>query len=197
MWYAMEPGDIASGKVTDRSGNGYDAVIHGSPQQVAGHVGGALKFDGVGDYLETGYSAGIAQWTVATWVKADADPGTTQDTGPAMKEENFLMSWDHQDSSFRGAAAVAVAGAFHPASFGTVHGGIWYHLAATYDGVALRSFRDGALITTTPISGVPEDCGCTMKVARHAIDASFLAGVVDEVRVYNRALSPSEVAALP
>jgi hypothetical protein len=70
----------------------------------------------------------------------------------------------------------------------------WYYLAATYDGETLKAFKNGALITSnTAPSGVPNAETNSLKLGRHSVAAQFFRGTVDEVRVYNRALSPAEI----
>jgi hypothetical protein len=65
--------DESSGNVAhDTSGNGNDGTLNGDPQWVAGRVGGALDFDGSGDYVEI---PRIVQddFTLAAWIKTDTD----------------------------------------------------------------------------------------------------------------------------
>jgi len=68
--------DETSGNIAyDSSGNGNDGRLQGDPQWVEGWVGGALEFDGSGDYVDCGNAASLdiygadAQVTIALWVK--------------------------------------------------------------------------------------------------------------------------------
>ena len=194
-YWRFEEGSGAT--AADSSGNNRSVQLLGGPAWVAGRSGKALQFNGAGSYGETNYTAALPQWTVSTWAKADAAPDNTKDAGPVMKHENFLISWDHTATEFRGAAGLSVGGVWHPASFGALSGGQWYHLAATYDGETLRAYRDGVLISSNPApSGPADNSTSSMKLGRHAVGASFFAGLVDETRVYNRALGASEIGQL-
>jgi hypothetical protein len=193
----MDSQDITGTQVLDSSGNGRHAAIHGDPQPSQGRLWGAMHFDGVDDYLDTGYTGQLDNWTVSVWVMGDADPTNIWDAGPVMKQENFLISWDHRAASFREAAGLSVGGTWHPASFGTLSGGSWIQLSATYDGETLRAYRDGVLITeNTAPSGSPDTAADSMKIARHSVNDFFFAGRVDEVRVYNHSLTAQEIALL-
>jgi len=194
--WTMDSDDIVSGAVLDKSGNGNDATIHGAVQS-EGHLRDGLYFDGVNDYLETDYTDHLPNWTISAWIKADENPKTDKDAGPVMKQENILISYDHRGSSFRTAAGLSVGGTWYPASFGTLTGGNWYHLAASYDGETLRSYTDGQPITqNTDPSGPADVSSHSLKIGKHAVNDFFFQGIIDEVRVYNGVLSDDEILSL-
>ena len=97
------------------------------------------------------------------------------------------------------AFAVAVGGRLQQAvSTATVPAGSWHHLAGTFDGQHIAVYIDGALVATTAASGaISPSAGTNVMVAADPIDpqAKF-SGVIDEVRIYDRALAAGEVAAL-
>jgi hypothetical protein len=68
----------------------------------------------------------------------------------------------------------------------------WTHLAGTYDGTALRLYVNGALVATFAQTG---SMTATTGALRIGGDFSneFFTGLIDEVRVYNRALSQTEI----
>jgi len=207
-----QPGDLDLGLVAywrfdegsgtalaDASGLGLDATLLGGCTWVQGALDRAVHFDGIDGYGETGYNAPLSHWSVSTWARGDAAPRSDQDSGPVMKEENFLISWDHSADEFRGAAGVRVGGTdWYAASFGPLEPGPWYHLAATYDGEALRAYRDGQLITLNeaPSGDADNDTTRTLTLGKHAVDPWFFAGAVDETLVYDRALNDAEVSLL-
>ncbi len=55
----------------DSSGNGNDGTFNGDPQWVEGYYGGAIEFDGAGDFLDCGSdpSLDLTKWTIAFWLK--------------------------------------------------------------------------------------------------------------------------------
>jgi len=196
-WWKLDETGGTSAK--DSSDNDNNGTLVGGPQwqPSGGKVGGALKFDGVDDYVDTGYAANLSTWTVAVWVKSPAAPLSENQSGPVHREKNYQINWNHMMDSFSGAAGVQIGGTWYPASFGNLQANTWYHLAATYDGEDLKAYRDGALITNnSDPAGPPSAEDETLKFGRHAANTDFFSGTVDDVRVYNYALSEGRITAL-
>jgi len=196
-WWKL---DETEGKSAgDSSGNNHTGTLIGNPQwrPSGGKVGGALEFDGVGDYVETGYADDLSTWTVVVWVKGSAAPSSEWPVGPVHREKNYQINWNHGTDAFRGAAGLQVGGEWYAASFGDLQGNTWYHLAATYDGDNLKAYRDGVLITNnSDPSGIPDAESGTLKFGRHLLTENYFSGTIDDVRIYNYALGEGEIAAL-
>ncbi len=80
---------------------------------------------------------------------------------------------------------------------GSVTANTWNYVTATYDGSQLKVYINGAL-SGTPVSatGTMTDNGVNLRVGRRQDTASPFSGMIDEVRVYNRSLSASEITSL-
>ena len=190
-WWTLDEGEGTT--AVDWSGQGKHGAFQGDLLWVDGVDGGALEFDG-DDYVDTGNTQDLAKWTIACWVRSPAAPANASPSGPLHREKNYQFNWDHTDVTFRGAAAMEIGGTWYAASYMPVAANQWYHLAATFDGTAMRAYRDGVLITTnTAASGVPSAETGTLKLGRHATAAQFFTGTVDDARVYNKALSVEEI----
>ncbi|HNS19088.1 MAG TPA: PKD domain-containing protein [Sedimentisphaerales bacterium] len=185
------------GDAADSAG-GHDGTLYGNPVWLptGGKIGGALKFDGQDDYVDTKFTENLAKWTICCWVSSPAAPSNGAPSGPIHREQNLQINWNHSDPKFRSAAGLSVGGTWYAASFGTLAANTWYHLAATYDGVSLKAYRDGELITTTPCPGTPASEASSLKLGRHAVQANFFSGTIDDVYVYSSALGQSEIQAL-
>jgi hypothetical protein len=190
-WWPLDEG---SGTVAgDASGNGHDGTFFGDPNWVAGRFGGALEFDG-DDYVDTGFTDDLANWTVSCWVKSPAAPGSTSPTGPMHREANFQINWNHSDATFRGAVGLKAGTSWYAAGFGALEADTWYHLTGTYDGEDLKAYTNGQLITTNSApSGAAAAETNSLKLGKHAKSAQFFTGTVDDARVYNRVLSQQEI----
>ena len=134
-------------------------------------------------------------WTVAVWVNSPAIPSSEVPSGPVHRDKNYHINWNHSFDEFRGAAGVQVADTWYPASFGDLKANTWYHLVATYDGEDFKAYKDGILITnnSTP-SGDPDSESTTLKLGRHSRYSDHFGGIIDDVRIYNYALSQAEIA---
>lgn len=192
-WWKLDGAD--SGAALDSSGWNHHGALCGRPRWVEGYIGGALQFDGQDDAVETDYAEDLTQWTVCAWVTSPMAPAeTAAESGPVDRQANYQLNWNHPDAGFRGAAAMRIEDTWYPARFGQLSADTWHHLAATFDGTALQAYRNGELITANSMAqGVPAPEPTTLKFGRHAAAEVFFAGTVDDVRVYNRALTQEEI----
>lgn len=80
--------------------------------------------------------------------------------------------------------------------------GVWHHIAASYDGTTLRLYVNGALRSSTA-APPPRSVAAPIRIGRGPDLASETSptqpfrGVLDDVRIYTKALSDAEIAALP
>jgi hypothetical protein len=69
----------------------------------------------------------------------------------------------------------------------------WSHLAVTYDGANLRLYVNGALVSTTAVTGSMAASTGVLRLGGNSVWSEWYAGLIDEVRLYSRALSQSEI----
>jgi hypothetical protein len=185
----------------DGSGNGNDATVNGDPAFVEGLVGTALEFDGDGDFLDCGANAilGLTDAvSISAWIKvavagADHKVGGNQDG--ANGGYKMSVYGDKIEFEIRTAANSAVLNR-------SVEGGTiievdtWYHVVGVYsleDGY-IRTYVNGELdrelLTTEALGASP---GSLIIGAEPFNTGSYnFNGVMDEVRVYNKALTAAE-----
>jgi hypothetical protein len=186
------------GDVKDNSGNNHHGTIKGNPKWVIGRIGDGLEFDGVDDYVDTGYKTDISTLTVAVWVNSPAAPSSTSQN-EVVSWDSIHINWNQPGPFFRGAASLGVGKRWYAASFGTLKANTWYYLCATYNGESLKAYRDGVLITVNDDPSGPPIAGAgTLKFGRHSLEfvEEYFCGTIDDVRIYNYALSQSEITKL-
>ena len=71
--------------------------------------------------------------------------------------------------------------------------GRWTHLAGTYDGSRLRLYQNGVLVGSRQQRGLIPKAEGVLSIGSNAIWGESFRGYVDEVRIYNRALSRLEI----
>jgi hypothetical protein len=195
LYYKLDEG--SGSQTVDSSNHVAPANLIGNPTWIAGVTGNGLSFSGSGQYVDTGFTQNLPQWTISTWVKSPTAPNSGPASGPINFDQNFQINWNHPSASFRGAAGVLVGGAWYSASFGALQADTWYQLTATYDGHTLITYKNGVATDNNPAPEGPAAAETgTLKLARHANAAQYFSGTLDEVRVFNRALSAAEVNAL-
>src|SRR5262245_41135825 len=178
----------------DASGNGNTATLFGGTTWVSGHSGSGLSFNGTSSYAAAPTVPYLANWTVSVWVRSPAAPSSANYSGPVTHETNYQLDWNHGSPSVQGATAVLVNGSWYSASFGTLNANTWYYLAATYDGETLNTYTNGVLITSNSApSGPATSDPNPLTFGKNASSAQFFQGTIDDVRVYNHALTLSEI----
>jgi hypothetical protein len=143
--------------------------------------GTALEFDGQNDYVIA--NIGITpKWTMMAWVKADLTKGSggTEILSGALVNDFVVPG---------GLFKVYVNGWL--SSGVTLTTGIWYHLSATYDGTTLRLFINGEE-KASDVRNIWSPGG-PLYMGRYFGGNHFYGGIIDDVRIYNRALSAEEI----
>ena len=195
------------GDATDAAGN-HDGTISGTPDFVAGFDGQALDLAsnaGVAQYVNVDYADDLAlnSFTVAAWINVKdlaaqrAILGTrfNSDNTFDLKVEATMVHGDIGD----GSAWLSTALDINAAHGGVVSLGDWHHVAYAIDAAAGTAdlYLNGVLSATVTFTGTP----LMMKpdqVLRigNCSGTEYMNGMIDEVRIYNRALSAAEVAGL-
>ncbi len=165
----------------------------------------ALSFDGVDDYVEIPHSESLDityPITIEAWVKLDAleeEYSTivtkTESDGPGIYgyDQYVLVldegrypaywAWTTEDDWV------------HVTAVTPLTTGVWYHLAATYDGSHARIYIDGTLDNELEKSRTPYTNNEPVRIGSYPnTDGRFgMKGVIDEVRILNTVLDPDEI----
>jgi hypothetical protein len=133
--------------------------------------------------------------TLEAWVRPTAT-GTTWRT-VLFKEQagGVVYSLYANQQTNRPVGQVNIAGEQNAVGTAAVPLNAWTHLAVTYDGAALRLYVNGTLVTTTATAGsIPTSTGA-LRIGGNTIWPEWYAGLIDDVRVYNRALTAAQIQA--
>ena len=198
--------ETAGTSASDASGQGNTGtLLNGPAWWTAGKVGGALRFDGVNDYVRVSDSASLSspsgQFSAAAWFYRAADKGHWQ----CLVTRQLGSSWDDQyilgfyENSYR--FGVHTTAGFPVAAGPRAPLSQWVHVAGTYDGGSIRLYVNGGLIGSVAASGTLLRDGRPLLIGGGHNDATGAAsetfnGWIDDVRIYNRALSAAEVQGL-
>ena len=176
--------------VRDFSGNENDGEIQGDLAWVDGKHGNALEFNGQVGVVNVGNVGHSNQLTVSAWVKRG-----TSGVGTIVSKTQGAHEWELQYGS-NGYAYFVINGVSAGAHLGPANGE-WIHLVGTYDKTAIRLYRDGAQVSSKNYTEDVKDLGNSVGIGRRVggNGASF-GGLIDDVRIYNRALTATEVAEL-
>jgi hypothetical protein len=194
-WWKLDEKDGAV--AADSSGNGNDGALVGNPQwrPQAGKIGGAIEFSGKGDYVKIANESAFditSQITVAAWVNITSVP--QEWTGIVTKGDS---AWRLSTSFANNVFHFGVSGEDYLNGNTVVGSGQWHHVACVYDGSKMNIYVDGKLDASRQGSGpiatndFPVCIGGNIQLTGRCWD-----GLIDDVRVYNYALSENEITAL-
>ncbi len=177
----------------------YDAAaVNGANVTTDGTLGNVLSFDGNDSVQVAGTFSDPTSVTLATWIQLDA--GYTDDEAISLGD-NVAIRVDDTGNGF-GVSGFFFDGTFrrHTDSGTFIAGTGWHHVAYTVDSATSTQsiYIDGNLLGSTAYTGaIDYSLGGDTYLGRQGnIGAMFLHGDLDDVRIYDRALSGGEVAAL-
>ena len=204
--YAFDEG--AGTTAADSSGNNNTGTLNGATWTTAGKIGNALFFNGTSAYVDLGNAVTLqltGSMTLSAWINSAAFPGndavivskkasgelgyqldTTVDTGPRTIRIKFTDATGSVTSRY-GATVLQL--------------NQWYHVAGVYDAQAqtLNAYLNGVLDNGTLLGTVTStqlNSPLNVNIGRRPGASGYeFNGTIDEVRIYNRALSQAEIQA--
>jgi N-acetylneuraminic acid mutarotase len=194
-------GDIAYNNISSNHG-----VLSGNPtwQPDSGQVAGALQFDGVDDYISTDFVLNPADgsFSVFAWIKGGA-PGQvilSQTDGPGGAGEIWLGADAVEGKLMTGIRPPSGRSPTPPMIADVVIAdGQWHHIGIVITEQKVRHlYVDGIRVAfdTQPVVLPPSDGDLYIGTSKNPDTGSFFSGLVDDVRIYNAALTSEEVAAM-
>lgn len=198
--------DEGSGNTaTDSSGNNNHGTLNNGPAWVPGKFGKALSFDGVDDFVQIPQSSSLDvtdQITVEAWVYPRAYVGSFGDVSHIVSRcaDNgghiYVLSV-HADGKVW-FSVNPMSG--EKLSVANLTLNTWTHLAMTYDGAYIRLYINGYLDSSYVQSGSIYTTGNWLAIGCKPTGSgggpgiyAYFNGIIDEVRIYNRALSQQEI----
>jgi hypothetical protein len=185
---------------TDASGRGHTGVISGATWTTLGRFGSALSFDGVNDWVTVSHSA-LLNLTTGMTLQAWVYP-----TGQGTAWRNVIIKeraggevynlYSNTDASVPRVYVVRAAAPGTPldaAGTAQIPVNVWTHLAATHDGATVRLYVNGVQVGSRAVSGALLTSTGALRIGGNALWGEFFQGRIDELRIYNRALSPAEI----
>ena len=181
----------------DASGAGNPGVISGATRTPSGRAGAALTFDGVNDLVTVADSASL-DFTEAVTLEAWVYPTTVAGYRTVvMKEAPGLYTWALYGSTTTGLpnGRVVTSADFDVKGPAKLPLNTWSHVAVTYDGATLRMYLNGQQTVQRAVTGPITTSARALQIGGNTIWNEWFKGRIDEVRVYDRALSAAEIGA--
>jgi hypothetical protein len=208
-YWTFDGKNMTNATATDSSGNGYNGTLTNmtaTSSKTIGKIGQGLNFDGTDDYIMTGLSAHYPQTTISAWILPSSlgegdlgriidkrENGGTETTVLALNGNNRLLFI----RSFN------VTSALWLSEMDSIKLNAWNHVLITYDQtstVNIPIFYINGIVSTTSVSvspiGIPVTNSNRYIIGNRGDTTRTFSGKIDDVRMYNRILSPAEVKSL-
>jgi hypothetical protein len=191
--YSFDEG--AGTTVADASGNNNTGTLLGATWTGSGKFNGALSFNGTSSRVDVSNAASLQLTTAMTleaWVNPTTITSKWRDVIYKGRDNYFLAATSTNTSKPVGAGII---GGVNTKAIGTapLATNTWTHLATTYDGAALRFYVNGNLVRTTAVTGTIATSINPLQIGGDSIFGQFFAGRIDEVRIYNTALTQAQI----
>jgi len=198
---APPPGLIAHWKfdegggslVHDSSGYGNDGIIQGA-SWVRGRFGNALTFDGKEDWVQADSSQSLDtknEITLEAWINPrEGPPQPILEYNDGAHFGVHVWQWNRWSDLFvnfmhtKGSQLLTAPGVMTTG---------WQHIAAVYDGTHGKLYRNGDLVASKKMGKLILQTSFDFYIGSRPSERRYFNGFIDEVRIYNRALSQTEI----
>lgn len=179
----------------DSSGANNSGTLNGPTWTNSGKYGKALLFDGVNDIVHVADSASL-DLTTAMTLEAWVYPTVTVSGWKAILQKEvdaYLLSAGSD------ANVPALGGTFNGVCCTNVYApavlaiNTWTHVAGTWDGTTERLYINGVQVASSAANGTLQVNANPVRIGGNTYGTEFFKGRIDEVRIYNRALTASEI----
>ena len=196
-WGFNEPSGTTA---ADASGNNNTATLVGGPARVAGKYGNAVSFDQVNDYLSVpnssslnfaGSAATLSMWINPASISGDSVVlGKFWNTSMSSPYYQYGLELSAGRPHFYVGTSTGLAGASMDTALVLNQ---WAHLAIVFNGLTAQFYVNGTLVSSKSLAASITARGMALRVGADAATSQFYKGALDNLRIYSRALSATEV----
>jgi hypothetical protein len=194
--------DSNSNPKADVSGNGHDGRAEGSLSIVPGKVGNALDLSSGDSFIRVTANPDVFRfgpddaWSIAGWIKmSEIGNGWQGIVTKSRDQDHWLGMWISQDGEWHTGGGAGI-------NIGTVSPNQWYHWVLVQEpnkdaGAKIRLYVNGKLLQMA--DGYRQRCGpgdLLLGKARTPEGDEIFKGLIDEIRIYHRMLTESEIQSL-
>jgi hypothetical protein len=186
------------GSANDSAGGNHGTLV-GDPRWLNDPVRGwCLDFDGDGDYVDVGESPSLTftgQITVAAWIKVRKFDRNWN--AVITKGDDWVLARTRDDNRVAFLCLGLTGGGWPEVYSDDVNDGNWHHIAGVYDGSKLIMYQDGRDVDSKSLAGYINANWNRVLIGENGQAPNrFWNGLIDEVRIYSRALTAEEIRVL-
>ncbi|MEA2163027.1 MAG: large repetitive protein [Thermoanaerobaculia bacterium] len=198
-WYRAEGNAVDSVGIN----NGY---LSGGTTTTAGNVGQAFNFDGINDSVNVPMSGSLQLTTGATvefWMKGDPSNNLTTCCQGLVATDMYAIEVAGSGVHFGLSTDNGATTPFPSSGQVAISTNQWHHIAGTYDGSTITLYVDGVPAASAAHTGLISANSGFLSIGSEdgrtgacpaCVGTRYFKGLIDEVAIYNRALTAAEVA---
>lgn len=182
-----------------------NGILQNGAGFAVGKVGQGFTFDGADDQLtipDNSNQNGGTNLTIEAWINPSSLPhgGTILQKRTSGNVGGYVLEPTQPSggSALNGLQFVIMIGGVYstlnPAN--VLNSNVWQHVSATYDGAFMRIYVNGVEVANKPQTGVIDNVAAPIVVGRNFANSIGFPGKIDEISVYNRALTTTEIQSI-
>jgi hypothetical protein len=190
--------DETTGTTAVDSEGGHDGTLTNGPTWGTGQLDGALNFDGSNDYITVPHddTLSLTTFSISAWIRPTTLSGwqIVVNKGTTTSAVNYYLATNGDEIGLGFYNSGWVEFNTTSANLSTNQ---WYHVAATYDDSTREGnvYLDGTLVHTSTATKSPLPNNDALTIGRSGF-GEYWPGMLDDVRIYDQKLGPSEIAEL-
>jgi uncharacterized protein (TIGR02145 family) len=200
-----------NGNANDASGNGNNGTVNGATLTTdrVGNANRAYSFNGINNFILVSDNASLRpdNITLSAWIKTTSNQGSIigKTNFSTAQSEQYQLTLDYPN--YGTAFAIKQNSSCNPGNgwqYSKVNVNTyddnWHFIVGTFNGTALRLYIDGVLVNTNntlPLTKIDNCIGGNLQIGRWWDNFPYyFNGKIDDIAIYNRALTPQEVSAI-
>ena len=182
----------------DGSGNSNQGTLVNGARWASGKYGTAIAFDGVNDYVNVPDGNSLDLTTAGTiegWVRLDALNRWNSVIAKGSANNNALHNYALEITNGNRFMCILGNGSASRTLTSTTAAttGVFYHLACVWSGSSFQLYINGVLNASTTQSLAASGNNAPLYIGQFGGSVDQMSGVIDEVRIYNRALTQAQI----
>ena len=187
-------GTTAADSLNKNPGTYVNGPVLGTSSLLTNDANSAVTFDGVNDQVRVANSTSMnitGSLSLEAWINPSSLPAAGSFASIITKNNSYSLQFNGPRLEFTIMQSTVRKRCQAPV--GAIVTGQKYHIVGTYDGANQNLYINGALAVTCPLTGAISSTTNTVYIASWNGSVEFFKGAIDEVAVYNTALTPAKV----
>jgi hypothetical protein len=177
--------------------SGNDGTITGASWTNEGKLGKALDFNGTSDYVSCGSVGQSESFSLGTWLFPTSIPSYDSDGYFYAKSGDSYLRFSLSQNNLSSNVRWRLPGGSYTSYYLSENNSIneWVYINVVYDGLnnVLKGYKNGELQNIYNDVDIYGDFGQNLEIGRNPVNSAYYTGLIDDVKIYNYALTEDEI----